>query len=104
MSVPRTAEEAFAAYVLLRAASPRGWVGPDARRQRTTPQGSLHRALTLLSSESDPAGLHPVDNEEALGEPRRIDGQNPGSAERHNLPPVPPAVLNRSKRERTKRL
>jgi hypothetical protein len=103
MSAPRTAEEAFAAYVLLRAASPRGWDGPDAGRRPTTPQGGTHQALHLLVSEPDQAGLHPVDDEGSPDELRRIDGKDPGPAERHNLPPVPATVLGQATRQRAER-
>lgn len=102
MSVTRTAEEAFAVYVLLRVGSPQGWVGPDTGRRQTTQQGSTHW-LARLANETEQAGLDPVDDEGTRGERPRSDGKVPGPAERHKLPPMPPTVLHRATPERAGR-
>ncbi len=98
MPVPRTAEEAFASYVLLRAVSPRGWVTPTAGRPPPD-QGTVHRALALLVDQPAQAGLNPVEDEVVLGELRGITGRDAGPAELLTLSAAAAAALYRATSE-----
>jgi len=65
MPVPRTAEEAFTRYVLLRAVSPRGRTTPHGLRRQPPDQGSIQRALIRLVDQPEQGKLHPVDSDAA---------------------------------------
>ena len=80
MPAPRTAEEAFTRYVLLRTVSPRGWVTPTAGRPPPN-QDTVDRALALLLDQPAQAGLNPVEDAVVLGELRGIAGRDAGPTE-----------------------